>query len=51
MTLDDGSGLFYALSACVAVGIWLVFARYTSVKNRAVPFIWPAPDVSFVHAL
>ncbi|KAL5518794.1 MSC7 [Sanghuangporus vaninii] len=44
MPLDDGSELFYALSACIVVGIWLVFARYTSVKNRAVPFVWPAPD-------
>ncbi|KAH8120042.1 meiotic sister-chromatid recombination aldehyde dehydrogenase [Phellopilus nigrolimitatus] len=44
MALDDGPLLLYALSACFAAGIWLVFNRYQSVKNRAVPFNWPAPD-------
>lgn len=51
MPLDDGPELFYALSVCFAVGIWLVFARYQSVKNRAVPFKWPAPDVNFPYYL
>ncbi|KAL5534092.1 hypothetical protein ACEPAG_553 [Sanghuangporus baumii] len=46
MPLDDGSELFYVLSTCIAVGIWLVFARHTSVTNRAVPFVWPAPDAA-----
>ncbi|EJD03805.1 meiotic sister-chromatid recombination aldehyde dehydrogenase [Fomitiporia mediterranea MF3/22] len=46
MALDDGTGLFYALSICIALGIWLVFARYQTVRNRAVLFTWPAPDAA-----
>lgn len=46
--MDEGvNSLFFGFSACFAVGIWLVFNRYQSVRNRAVPFTWPAPDVSF----
>lgn len=51
MALDDGPELLYGFSLCFAVGIWLVFNRYQSVKSRAVPFSWPAPDVSLANML
>ncbi|KAH9947117.1 meiotic sister-chromatid recombination aldehyde dehydrogenase [Amylocystis lapponica] len=41
---DDGLDVFYLLSAFFALGIWLVFSRYQTIHNRAVPFRHPAPD-------
>ena len=46
--MDEGvNTLFLGFSTCFVVGIWLVFNRYQSVRNRAVPFVWPAPEVSY----
>jgi hypothetical protein len=43
----DGTDILYLFTACFAAGIWLVFNRYQSVRNRAIPFSWPAPEVRF----
>ena len=45
----DGAVIFYLFTICIAVGIWLVFNRYQSSRNRAVPFSWPAPEVRPSH--
>ena len=42
---DDGFGIIYPLSLFFALGIWLVFQRYNSMRNRAVPFRVRAPEV------
>lgn len=42
---DDGFGIIYPLSLFFALGIWLVFQRYHSMRNRAVPFRIRAPEV------
>ncbi|KAI0785356.1 Aldehyde/histidinol dehydrogenase [Irpex lacteus] len=42
---DAGLGsILYPLSICFAVGIWLVVQRYHSIRNRAVPFRYRAPE-------
>ncbi|KAI0094447.1 meiotic sister-chromatid recombination aldehyde dehydrogenase [Irpex rosettiformis] len=42
---DAGLGsILYPLSICFAVGIWLVVQRYHSMRNRAVPFRYRAPE-------
>jgi hypothetical protein len=43
--------ILYPLSICIATGIFLVFKRYESVRNRAVPFDWPAPAVGHHNPL
>lgn len=43
---EDGIGIVYPLSIFFALGIWLVFQRYHSIRNRAVPFRVRTPDVS-----
>ena len=42
---NDGPGIFYPLSIFFALGIWLVFQRYQSMRNRAVPFRVRATEV------
>lgn len=46
MAIDDGPELVYGFIACFIAGIWLVVNRYETVRSRAVPFTWPAPEVS-----
>lgn len=41
---DPGRNVAYILTACFAVGIWLVVRRYEDAKNRPVPFAWEAPE-------
>lgn len=41
----------YPLTVCFAVGIYLVFQRYQTVRYRAVPFVVPVPPVSGVQHL
>ena len=45
---DEGLGIVYPISIFFALGIWLVFQRYQSMRNRAVPFRVRAPEVRFV---
>lgn len=42
---DEGFGILYPISIFFALGIWLVFQRYHSMRNRAVPFRVRAPEV------
>ena len=42
---DDGLNVFYLVSITFAIGIWFVFYRYQSMRNRAVPFRVRAPEV------
>lgn len=42
---NDGPGILYPLSVFFALGIWLVFQRYQSMRNRAVPFRIRPPEV------
>lgn len=42
---NDGPGILYPISIFFALGIWLVFQRYHSMRNRAVPFRIRAPEV------
>ncbi|PCH34198.1 meiotic sister-chromatid recombination aldehyde dehydrogenase [Wolfiporia cocos MD-104 SS10] len=43
MADDDGLDVFYPLTLFFALGIWLVFHRFQTVHNRAVPFRHPPP--------
>ena len=44
---DEGVDPVYIILAFFALGIWLVFKRYESIRNRPVEIHWPAPDVSY----
>lgn len=41
----EGPGILYPISIFFALGIWLVFQRYQSMRNRAVPFRIRVPEV------
>ncbi|TCD64319.1 Meiotic Sister-Chromatid recombination aldehyde dehydrogenase [Steccherinum ochraceum] len=41
---EEGFGIVWPLTICLALGIYLVFERYRSVRNRAVPFRVAPPE-------
>ncbi|KAI0783294.1 meiotic sister-chromatid recombination aldehyde dehydrogenase [Abortiporus biennis] len=41
---EGGIGVIYPITILVALGIYLVVARYQSIRNRAIPFRYPAPS-------
>ncbi|KIP11111.1 hypothetical protein PHLGIDRAFT_125015 [Phlebiopsis gigantea 11061_1 CR5-6] len=41
---NDGPGILYPMTIFFALGIWLVFQRYQSMRNRAVPFRIRVPE-------
>ncbi|KIJ53786.1 hypothetical protein M422DRAFT_154788 [Sphaerobolus stellatus SS14] len=41
---QEGVDPVYFLLAFFTLGIWLVFKRYESIRNRPVEIHWPAPD-------
>lgn len=43
---DEGIGFTTPLLISFVLGIYLVYTRYHSIRNRAIPFYWPPPDVS-----
>ena len=45
---SGGINVLYPLTLFFAFGIWLVFQRYQTIRNRAAPFNWPAPKVSYI---
>ena len=45
---DEGASVFYRLAMFFALGIWLVYQRYHSIRNRAVPFRVQPPLVSIM---
>ena len=39
------------ISLFLTLGIWLVFQRYKTIRDRAVLFYWPAPPVRVIPQL
>jgi hypothetical protein len=47
---DSGYDAIYLVLAFSAAGMWLVFKRFENIRNRAVDFEWPVPEVSrYLH--
>lgn len=42
---EEGIDPIYIVIAFFTLGIWLVFKRYESIRNRPVHISWPAPEV------
>lgn len=43
---NSGIDVFYLLTLCFALGLWLVFQRYQKLHNSPVPFGVHIPEVS-----
>lgn len=51
MGADDDRGVIMFMATAFVLGIIVVWRRYEDMRNRAVPFHWPAPEVSSLSFL
>lgn len=48
---DEGISFTTPLLISIALGIYLVYTRYHSIQNRAIPYKIPIPKVYIHHSL